>query len=952
MSDQNTDEELEHSEYEFAIPPKGPVKNFTKRHEELANLLKIPQEDHYLRFIFKTVIALCDPFTQPEETEDNILGVNCISDLLIFFAYDEYESEYETDLIEFNSIKFDITTKFFLILQKIHEILNANDELNLRFLDNSKSNWENSLPKWTPITALVNNDYNLKLIYSVACVLIMSIQKLCYNDNDNFNLSQNPYLHYFLKLWKCHTNIILLGLEIDRRIEFQNLDKNLEIITPPIILKVLKGSSSIRYVLAYVLNMNPSSSFDDDELFSIWSNKPYIEDYIDLNDEPIFNFIQPLARSIANGGALSLDMRLVMIALLIIYSGTSFTTEQYLTNNDTPSKNKEHASRKLNRCNNISEIGDILIDLEYADRFDEDIKYMLEEYECVDDDDDDEEDEDDDDDDESDMEDVNGIDMEGIYDVIKNDENRAKKNVSQRTSESKEDNEETHSKNQELENINIQFDEYGRDWRDIPRGGNSQMKDAFSRLFEIVDTFPIKNPEGVAYMNWDRFQTYLDDICIKNIESDPSYDPNIGQVIINTISKAIKDEVNNKKPEITADKIFKYFKSPATENQIKKVQQSNKSIIPIFNITKFELFLHYNTELARASMDELLMCPGKRRLIIWYLTHNINLSNVLVDYIFQLAAGLRGIQELNKLYMFTRKGDKVILSDVEQSMLLHEFFTTSAFYLSANDGLEIEEGYEVVLAESIAKKLMSILCLMINQLIKLNVIKIHKKFSEKDDIFDYSNELSILLINWIGKVPEARQLYFKLNHIKEEEIEEISNEIEDVQTTTKDELELFMNYDEMTTNEVNQDLIKNPFHKKIVMNFAKKIEQDLKSIYIKDEIVNSRNLDEIEQDFRIFIMFFNSLCKIEELAEKLFEITEAVISSGNVSLFGQISKPEILNNNDEKKINKDDKNDKNDEEIAEFNTDFLNGEGKFKDKKSQSSKSKNKHKKKTKSKRR
>lgn len=89
------------------------------------------------------------------------------------------------------------------------------------------------------------------------------------------------------------------------------------------------------------------------------------------------NFIEPLARSSTNGGAILVDMRLVIIALLILYSSTSFTSEQHRTT-ETPSVNEEQALRKLNKSKGIAELGDVLIDLEYADRFDEDIKYMLE----------------------------------------------------------------------------------------------------------------------------------------------------------------------------------------------------------------------------------------------------------------------------------------------------------------------------------------------------------------------------------------------------------------------------------------------------------------------------------------------------------------------------------------------------------------------------------------------
>ncbi|KAI5951685.1 hypothetical protein KGF54_004760 [Candida jiufengensis] len=917
MSDQGSGDEIEHSEYEFAIPPKGPFKNFNKRHEDIANILKIPIEDQYLRFIFKVAIALCDPFTQPEENDDNTLGVQLISDLLISFSYDKYEKD---EFMELDSIKFDLSTKFFQLVQLIHLGLNANDELRLRFIDNSDKNWAKSLSKWTPNPSLASNEHSLKLVYSVACVLLMAIYKLMPNQDDIFNLSQNPYLHTFLKLWKCHTNIILLGLEIDRRIEFNNLKHDSELETPPIILQVLKGSSSIRYVLAWALNKNPSSSING-ESYEKKLDNDYLKDFIDLSDEPIFNFIQPLARVIDNGGAISLDMRLIMIALLVLYSGTSFTSEQY-SQIDEPSKNKEHASRKLNRCKSVSEIGDILIDLEYADRFDEDIKYMLEEYECL------EESEDDDDEDEEEEVEEDGSD-ENDEESESIRKNYTKEEIKRRSKQVE----------NEDENIDIQFDEFGRDWRDIARGENGEFKTETLKLFKTVDS----SREYILH-EWSDLELRFEYLGRRSIESNASQEQSMGQRIINTISKAIYDEKHNIKSQITPEKIYKYWTSPATDNQIEIVQDQNKTIIPIFRITNFELFLLSNSQLARACMDEMLMCNGHRRIIIWFLTHDINLSNTLVDYVFQLSAGLRGQFETTKPYIFTRKGDKLILSEVEQSMLLHEFFTNSAFYLTANEGLEIDGGYEVVLAESIAKKLITILCLMINQLIRLDIIKLDKNFSKKDDIHDYSNELSVLLIGWIGKVPEARQLYFKVKSANNEQVERIVEE-EPVEITSRQEVELFVKYDKMTPNEVNKDLASNPVHCKIIANYASKIEQDLISVYNKDPNKNTNNLQQIEEDFKNFIKYFNALCKIEALCEQLFEKSEAVLSSGDITQFGKISEPELIEESKNKIENEDD---------AEFSSDFLNGQGKFQDKSKskQSTKKKSKSKKKNKSKRR
>ena len=95
------------------------------------------------------------------------------------------------------------------------------------------------------------------------------------------------------------------------------------------ITRTLKGSSSIRYVLAWTLNQNPSLlafyGFDD---ASSDASKGYFGGIYDTKYQSLLNFTQPMSRKKINGGALLIDMRLVVIALLIINSGTSFTSSQ------------------------------------------------------------------------------------------------------------------------------------------------------------------------------------------------------------------------------------------------------------------------------------------------------------------------------------------------------------------------------------------------------------------------------------------------------------------------------------------------------------------------------------------------------------------------------------------------------------------------------------------------
>ncbi|EGW35236.1 uncharacterized protein SPAPADRAFT_132123 [Spathaspora passalidarum NRRL Y-27907] len=885
MSDNESGEEIDKTvaEFDFALPINRITKDLTKRHDVLAILLDL-EEDPELDFIFKTIASLCDPFTQPQESEDTILSVDFISDLVISIVYSHYVEENEQDIKENNvdiqSIKFDISTQLFTIVRRIHQYLNAEDELELRFVNNDEEHYKENLPHWTPNLSISNDEANAKLVYSIACVLLLSIYKLFVPKTGEYNVAMNPYLHYFLKLWKCHTNIILLGLEIDRRIEFQNHERGTEEETPEIVKLTLKGSSSIRYVLAWIINQNPSSTFETDSI------SPF--DKEDLQKVTVFNFIEPLAKKKTNGGALSIDMRLVIIALLIINSGTSFTAAQYQLS-ERPSRNEEEASRRLNQSRKITELGDILIDLEYDDLFDEDIKYIFEyEYDGSDGEISDHEE-----------------DKPSLHEDIISDEDIPGKIVED----------------------GIEFDEYGRDWRDMARGDNLIYQDSFSSMFDEFDKLEDKEQSDDIFASWEELYNTFEFLNTNSIDGNSEAEKRVGQVVINTIAKAVRDKLTKKElPPITPEMIYSYWSSSATEKEFEITQNNNKVIVPIFNITKFEIFLHNNSKLARCAMDEMLMYNGSRRIFIWFITHNLNISNLLIDYVFQLLAGLRGNSKTQGPYVFSRKGGKVILSEVEQSMLLHEFLTNSNAYFSAAEGIEISDGYKVVLAESIAKKQIQVICLMIQQLINIGVIDlslVHNTDDDKDDIHDYRNEIQILLINWIGKVPEARQLFFK---VKNTDGEEEPKHVPKSTITLEEENKLFERYSNMSTTEISNVIDKK--NVEILDNFTSRIESHLSSLLSVQGNGNS-NLKQLTDDFRFFLANFNTLCKIEYVAETLFDKFEPVLLTGMITNVGN---PKANNTFD-----------------AEFNNEFLNGEGKFQSPPEGEPESKKKNKKKKKS---
>ena len=110
-------------------------------------------------------------------------------------------------------------------------------------------------------------------------------------------------------------------------------------------------------------------------------------------------------------------------------------------------------------------MGDILIDLEYADRFDEDIKYMLE-CELYDDAEDDK---------------YNEANSKKLF---KAELRRGKgEDVSIIPSEITES----------LIVPELEFDDLGRDWRDITRGGNNEFNDLFLAKLKEFEALPNKS---------------------------------------------------------------------------------------------------------------------------------------------------------------------------------------------------------------------------------------------------------------------------------------------------------------------------------------------------------------------------------------------------------------------------------------------------------------------------
>ncbi|KAH3676084.1 hypothetical protein WICMUC_002381 [Wickerhamomyces mucosus] len=645
--------------YSFDLPNISVLKHVEKRNETLVRLLNIHKEEK-LKSIFLTILGFCDPITQPMENDQHILSIDFISNILIGLHYprDKLVGEYHLSLQLYQLIKNSLI------------LLNCEDEIKLRSLNNSDSkvDWKLKLHVWAPLKILKTQDVNL--LYSIIIISIYTIFKL-YRKNFK-DICLNPFLQNFLKLWKIFTNVLLLSLEIDRRIELEPNE-----ITPSIIKTMIRGSSAIRYVLATILN-------DD-----------YGNRYHDYHHVQIQDFFSPYARR--NGdGALIADVRWYIGAMLAL----SFE---------------------------LNEVIEILIDLEPNDKYDEDVKYIFDyefdDYNHV-----------------FTQEESLEIQETGVIIYQDEDDNFHKITPMRCTCEFLEEEEEEKEKYENQQHNNkldvsnfhnhhenvidesseypydenkfvkairsdsLEFDEQGRDWRDIPRDSNVNFNKSIDldnepvfKLGELIEIFDEMSEEPI--------------------------DDSTGQKIIFTIAKSIKFDDNNE-----------------SSSTLSSSSSLTKDIYEIFESdpTKFERMMVLNPEICFSILDELFMTKGYRRVLIWFLTH-LEISYSLIEYINQLIENLRG--EFNKKFKFSRIGG-VILSEIEKSMLLHEFINTAAIKFSNPKSSDLYN--------------LPMFSLMIKGLIEKKLI----------DLNEYKFEISNLFINYII-TNDVKEIFFDITKFNE-----------------------------------------------------------------------------------------------------------------------------------------------------------------------------------------
>lgn len=796
------------------------MSHISNRHDILAKILRVADNDTFynsplLHIQFKLICALTDPLTQPSPNDKNVISIDLLYNLFLGLMKPEIDKLCSTgDGIDW---KFLICFNMEKIIYSSMKNLNCFDSkiLNEVNINDDEGGWRNTLSKWLPHGF---NTQDLELLYMINILCVYTIYKL----NEDMPIQFNPFISSLVEVWKNLSSVILLGLEIDRLEE-----ENETFETPLLVRATVRSSSALRSVIATILNDHVTAFKHDFE------------------HESLNAFMSPFGRKLANG-SLYADFR-------------------------------SHVASILALTGDLEYVAELVSDLQPGDRFDEDIKYMfeyefddyntlpnmtiMEEPELIRRSDEVSEVQNDDN---NAINEINNRKEEEIQDELEvepclrrcnclfdDDElkddhiddfeidqniiNRLKKNYAKRMKEKKlifdhiesvrqKDSSKKHAIRSEKA---LGIDRTGKDWRDIPRGENFN----FNPEYEFIEVPTLQLVFGLMLGATNR-----------------KLDRNECTLLLRNVASAVKNEQDRllssgediyepdeKSSEIRKDtKLINKGSSEDgnKEDTVAKRQDSDDltEVTPddIYEIWceegAFERMIHLNYEVTFRLMDEMLMCPGYRRVLIWFITH-LELNHSIIHYIFELLMGIRGMQSNNnndspkekpvnmimddfsKIFElnlpFSRQG-YIKLSDIEHSMLLQEFLTNAAIqfaevskdYATSNENSDDENEGEFGGISLYAIGLMRLICFMIQGLLENGRLK----FEEEDSVF----ELQTLLINWISIIPEAKALFFRIKSSIANREEEKRKEEAERQDEKKDNTDEIQN-DDTQDQEASQE---------------------------------------------------------------------------------------------------------------------------------------------------
>lgn len=774
------DSEGDNSEYSFDFdfdPDSGYDYDPFALHDALRRYLRIvrPKSDPLARQtrltnLYECLSGLCDPHTQPSDTGPRgelILSLDLVSDIVIAMYMPVYRADSTTAQLPRFSMAYDLS----VIVARTLEALRCGDEATLSDPRLSGDHWQKYIDRWTPdgtLTGLFNiasEFHRLKIVYTVCSVAVMALYKL-YRSNGSITL--NPFLFFLLRTWKLTTQVIRLGIEVDRRDEQLGFPGY-----PDMIRYVIKGASGVRSAVALILN----NSFE----YRLH----------DLCHETLINFMNPWGRRFGSG-SLETDVRVFVAALLAVGIG-------------------------------MDDVIALMGDLVPEDRYDEDIRYMFEleldddahdvyqahhkpvwlntdvakppvrfgdedtSYTCADGSTDVYElhpdchcvfgEEEEDDDEEEEEVNENGKDVEETKESkkpedksVKNKQIKPTKNA-QKTTElnsvevtqpvsavdhaSQSNSLDPSAYDQmasasaaSIVNSDISFSEDSTDWRDIVRESNVNITPRFLHILklsqETSDVFFTTMDEIVAQLR------RMSERKLANVEC---------QKIVRSVAWVVLYETESS----VMKKIDVSDRHDDTTIQV-------ATILRFLRQTTISGMIQFNPTATFAILDELFMAAGSRRGLIWFLGH-CEPNQWLINYFHELLIGSRGNppgrdnEPGNARIPFSRMG-ALVLSPVEQSMLMHEFLSNTLINFSRQSSSQHPTDAE----SSHNRRLLKLICLMMKSLDAKGIVNVIDP--------DYRLEIQTLLMPWINdpSVPEARDLFFKSQKFSKQQVDHIKEQ--------------------------------------------------------------------------------------------------------------------------------------------------------------------------------
>ncbi|CCH60248.1 hypothetical protein TBLA_0C04510 [Henningerozyma blattae CBS 6284] len=824
------------------------MAHISKRHDILAKILNVGDNDKYynsplLHLQFKLLCALVDPLTQPTPNHKNIISIDLLFQLFLGFLKPELDRYSSAE--DGTNWKFLVCFNMEKIINSVMKKLNCVDFNTLNSINNSDESvhWRTQLHKWLPRGF---NTQDLELLYMVNILATYTIYKL----NEDLPIQLNPFLSSMVSHWKNLSCTILLGLEIDRLEE-----ENETFDTPLIVRATVRSSTALRSIIATILNEHVNAFAHD---FKHESLNTFMSPYgRKLCNGALYTDFRSHASTIL---ALTGDLEHVTQLISDLQPGDRFDEDvKYMfefedyntlpnvlggeddeTSTDTLKNremlkeihngnfipdNEENDEREIRnyleqklremnchrRCNCIfsdDEIKDTSIsDKNYmgnssSNGIESRIALLLNNN--------------------SSRKGGNGTNSEDDEDVIrKNIENLTKDQLSSTEMESLRvtgfnkphavrtsnlNNNPSSVNNKNNQNI-FDFDYNGKDWRDTPRGMNLY----YNLNYEFIEK---PNLDLVFQLTLKATNMKLDkddsNLLLRLVASSVKNEQDRIIFSDNQVSKEVKEIMEQNEDGVENEKL------PHNKNRIENGNEKEiiTEITPddIYEIwceeSAFERMMQLNYEVTFRLMDEMLMCYGYRRVLIWFITH-LELSHSVIHYIFELVMGFRGTSEENgatedkhtntkgnvnelenknenelvnmllndysKIFdlqlPFSRQGN-IELSEIERKMLIQEFLTNAAIHFnernnlkhnpnsndnsnSNEDNINKDEDEDEISLYSIG--LMRLICFMIQAFLDNNKLKIEVD----DSIF----ELQTLLMNWITIIPEAKKLFFQIKDI-------------------------------------------------------------------------------------------------------------------------------------------------------------------------------------------